>query len=87
MKQHNLLKDVLNIPFIEREVDRTELYIADELFYVGTGWEIMPVASVDHLEVGDVKTGPITRAIADNYRRVVTGQDSLFPEWRTPVWN
>ena len=81
----HLLKDVLKMSFVEREVDRTELYIADELFFIGTGWEIMPVASVDRLEVGDGKTGPITKAIADTYKRVVTAQDSCFPEWRTPV--
>ena len=82
----HLRRDVLDIPFTEREVDRTELYIAEELFYVGTGWEIMPVASVDHLPVGDGKVGRITKAVAEAYRRVVTGEDSRYAEWRTPVW-
>lgn len=82
----HLLTKVLNTPFVEREVDRTELYIADEIFFIGTGWEIMPVASVDRLEVGGGKTGPITVAIADSYRSVVTARDSRFSEWRTPVW-
>jgi len=81
-----LLKDVLRIPFVEREVDRTELYLADELFFLGTGWEIMPAVSVDRLDVGDGKTGPITRAIADIYKKVAMAQDPRFPEWRTPVW-
>ena len=81
-----ILKEVLNIPFVEREVDRTELYIADEVFFIGTGWEIMPVASVDHLEVGDGKTAPITIAIADTYKKVANAQDSRYPQWRTPVW-
>jgi branched-chain amino acid aminotransferase len=82
----HLLKDVLRIPFVEREVDRTELYLADELFFLGTGWEIMPAVSVDRLDVGDGKTGPITRAIADIYKKIATAQDPRFPEWRTPVW-
>ena len=81
-----LLKDVLKIPFIEREVDRTELYLADELFFIGTGWEIMPAVSVDRLNVGDGKTGPITKAIADIYKKIARAQDPRFPEWRTPVW-
>ena len=81
-----LLKDVLNIPYIEREVDRTELYLADELFFLGTGWEIMPAVSVDRLDVGDGKTGPITKAIAQVYKKVASAQDPRFPEWRTPVW-
>ena len=81
-----LLTDVLDIPVVEREVDRTELYIADEIFFLGTGWEIMPVASVERLDVGSGKIGPITRAVADIYHKVATGEDSRFPEWRTPVW-
>ncbi len=81
-----LLEEVLKIPFEQREVDRTELYVADEIFFVGTGWEIMPVASVDRLPVGSGKTGPITLGIVEAYRKVVTGQDERHPEWRTPVW-
>jgi branched-chain amino acid aminotransferase len=81
-----LLTTVLDIPVVEREVDRTELYIADEIFFLGTGWEIMPVASVERLDVGDGKIGPITRAVADIYNKVATAQDSRFPEWRTAVW-
>jgi len=83
----HMLKEILDIQVIERNVDRTELYIADEVFFLGTGWEIMPVASVDRLQVGDGKIGPITRAVAENYRRIVTGHDSRYPEWRTPVWD
>jgi len=81
-----LLKDVLKIPFVEREVDRTELYLADELFFLGTGWEIMPAVSVDRLDVGDGKTGPITKAIAAIYKKIARAGDPRFPEWRTPVW-
>jgi branched-chain amino acid aminotransferase len=76
----------LNIPYVEREVDRTELYMADEVFFMGTGWEIMPAVSVDRLDVGDGKTGPITRAVAEGYKEVATGRDNRFPEWRTSVW-
>ncbi len=81
-----LLEETLEIPFEQREVDRTELYVADEVFFVGTGWEIMPVASVDRLPVGTGKPGSVTLQLAESYRRVVTGQDDRHPEWRTPVW-
>ena len=81
-----LLQDILNIPVVEREVDRTELYLADELFFLGTGWEIMPAVSVDRLDVGNGKTGPITRAIAAIYKKVATAEDPRFSDWRTPVW-
>lgn len=81
-----IVTEVLDIPFEERVIDRTELYICDELFFIGTGWEIMPVASVDRLPVGDGKPGPIGRAIRKAYGEIVRGIDTRHPEWRTPVW-
>jgi len=81
-----LALEVLDRPFAERTIDRTELYLADELFFLGTGWEIMPVASVDRLPVGTGKVGPVTREIAEAYARVVRGTDRRHPRWRTPVW-
>jgi branched-subunit amino acid aminotransferase/4-amino-4-deoxychorismate lyase len=68
------------------ECAREELHRAEEIFFVGTGWEIMPVDSVDRLPVGSWQTGPLTLRIAEACRRVVTGQDDGHPEWRAPVW-
>jgi len=82
-----IVTEVLDISFEERVIDRTELYICDELFFIGTGWEIMPVASVDRLPVGDGKAGPIGRAIRKAYGEIVRGIDTHYPEWRTPVWS
>ena len=81
-----VVRDVLHMELEERPVDRTELYVADELFFMGTGWEIMPVRSVDRLTVGDGSVGPITRAIRNAYAKIVRGTDRRYPEWRTPVW-
>jgi len=81
-----LVEEVLKIPFIERVVDRTELYLADEVFFVGTGWEIKPVASVDRIVVNDGKVGKITSQIQDLYRKVVMGEDSRYMKWLTPVY-
>ena len=75
----------LRIEVEEREVDRTELYLAEELFFVGTGWEIMPIIDVDGLRVGDGKIGPVTRAIERAYHDVARGIDARYPEWRTAV--
>ena len=82
----HIAQEILNIPVEERVIDRTELYMADELFFLGTGWEIMPVASVDRLPVGDGKPGPTTQAIREGYQKIVRGIDKRYPEWRTPVW-
>ena len=81
-----LVEEVLKIPFIERVVDRTELYLADEVFFVGTGWEIKPVASVDRIIVNDGKVGKITSQIQDLYKQVVLGEDSRYMKWLTPVY-
>jgi len=81
-----IVTEVLDMPFEERVIDRTELYACEELFFIGTGWEIMPVASVDRLPIGTGKAGPIGKAIRDAYGEIVRGTDSRYPEWRSPVW-
>ncbi|WP_033401141.1 branched-chain amino acid transaminase [Actinokineospora enzanensis] len=75
----------LGYPVQEREVDRSELYLADEIFFMGTGWEILPVTTVDGLRVGDGTAGPITRQLDAAYESVVRGRSSEHPEWLTPV--
>jgi branched-chain amino acid aminotransferase len=73
------------IPVEEREVDRTELTIAEEVFLCGTGQELVAVTSVDRLPVADGKPGPMTRRLQAAYESVVRGTSDLHPEWRTPV--
>ncbi len=80
-----LCAGALGLEVVEREVDRTELYIADELFLCGTGSEMIPVRSIDEYTVGDGNPGPITRQIVDLYEKVVRGTDDRYGEWRTPV--
>ena len=70
----------------EREIDRTELYIADEIFLCGTGAQISPVTSVDHRAVGDGKIGKVTRRISDEYFRAVRGDHEKYRAWVTPVY-
>ncbi|MFQ3621118.1 MAG: hypothetical protein SNJ78_09255 [Spirochaetales bacterium] len=70
-----------NFVFIENK-----LYVAEEVFFVGTGWEIMPVASVDRISVGSGQIGPITKRIAETYRSIVLGKDRDYKPWLQPVW-
>ena len=79
------LLDELDIRTEEREVDRSELYVADEVFFMGTAWEILPVTTVDGLQVGDGRTGPITARLEQEYMRIVRGESSQHAEWRTEV--
>lgn len=80
-----LFRDELKIPVVEREVDRTELYIADEAFVCGTGAELQPIVTVDRLPVGDCQVGPITQRIESVYHDLVRGIDTRHPEWRTEI--
>jgi branched-chain amino acid aminotransferase len=70
-----------------RDIDRTELYVADEAFLCGSGWEIAPIVSVDRLPLGDgAKPGPVTRAIQACYFSVVRGERPAYRDWLTPVY-
>lgn len=80
-----LCRQVLNLEVIEREVDRTELYVASEAFLCGTGAEITPLASIDRFTLGSGGIGPITQQVEDLYHDLVRGVDSRFAEWRTEV--
>jgi branched-chain amino acid aminotransferase len=81
-----LCRDELGVPTQEREIDRTELYIADEVFYCGTGAEVTPVASVDHYTVGRGEIGPLTARIAALFHDVVRGRHPGYAFWRTPIY-
>ncbi len=82
-----LSSDVLGLPVTQRPIDRTELYSADELFFCGSGWEVIPITSVDRIPVGAGKPGPITARIRDLYLDVVQGKKEEYMHWLTPVWS
>ena len=71
----------------ERQVNRTELYAADEIFLCGTGVQIAPVVRVDHRPVADGTIGPISRTIQETYFDVVRGRRPGYrTQWCTPVY-
>lgn len=69
----------------EREIDRSELYVADEAFLCGSGLEISPILSVDRFPVGDQKVGPVTGRLWELYEAVIRGNDPRHAGWLTPV--
>ncbi len=71
---------------VERSIDRTELYSADEIFLCGTGAQIAPVVAVDHRAVGAGVVGPVTSEVQAAYMRVCRGQDAAHAAWITPVY-
>lgn len=76
----------LGIPFVERNIGRTELYAADEMFLCGTGAEVTAVRSVDRRVIGSGETGPVTRRLSEHFEAVVRGRVSERADWLTPVW-
>ena len=76
----------LGLDVVEREIDRTELYVADEAFFCGSGYEITPIVSIDRFPLGDGTVGSTTRRLLTAYMNVVRGVDTRRPEWRTPVY-
>jgi branched-chain amino acid aminotransferase len=76
----------LGYPFVQRPIDRTELFIADELFFCGTGAQVAPCVKVDGRAVGAGTIGPIAKAIGDRYFAIARGDDPSHPAWRTAVY-
>jgi branched-chain amino acid aminotransferase len=71
---------------IEREIPRTEIYFADEVFLTGTAAEITPVISIDGKKIGDGKTGKITGKIRTIYSDVTVGKNKKYSKWITAVY-
>lgn len=72
----------------ERQIDRTELYVADEIFLCGTGAQVAPVIEVDHTPVGTGKIGPIGQQLQDLYFDIVRGKHPEYSkQWCTPVYS
>ncbi|MGK2849353.1 MAG: branched-chain amino acid transaminase [Candidatus Limnocylindrales bacterium] len=73
------------IPVLERSIDRSELYVADEIFVCGTGVQVSPVVEVDHRKVGSGEIGSIARLVRDRYFDAVRGRLPEYAHWLTPI--
>ena len=76
----------LGYQIVEREIPRTEIYFADEVFLTGTAAEISPVISIDGKKVGDGKVGKITEDIRKVYSDITMGKNKKYSRWITPVY-
>ncbi len=81
-----LAREELGIPIIERPIDRTEIYMSEELFMTGTAAQIVAITRVDHREIGSGKMGPIVARLRELYQQAVRGQLSKYSHWNTPVY-
>ena len=71
---------------VERAIDRSELFTADEVFISGSAAGLQFVRAIDHRTVGDGKQGPIATKLADFYDRVVRGAEPAYRGWLTPTY-
>jgi branched-chain amino acid aminotransferase len=76
-----LLREELGRDVVERSIDRTELYLADEAFFTGTGALITGITRVDHRAVGTGRLGPLVTSVRDLYFRVVRGRHPKYRAW------
>ncbi|PYR92759.1 MAG: branched chain amino acid aminotransferase [Acidobacteria bacterium] len=81
-----LVRDEFKIEVQEREIDRTELYLADEAFYCGTGAQISAITAVDHRPIGTGKLGDVTSRLRKIYFDVVRGKVAKYRDWCHPVY-
>jgi len=70
----------------ERPVDRSELYVADEVFFAGTAFEIAPVVEVDRHPVGDGQIGRLTRRLQEAFSSLARGITARGAHWRMPSY-
>jgi branched-chain amino acid aminotransferase len=81
-----LLRDELGLEVVERPIDRTEIYLAEEAFFCGTGVQIAAITSVDSRPIGSGKMGPITGELRRVYFDVVRGCTAKYRQLCAPVY-
>jgi branched-chain amino acid aminotransferase len=79
------LAKTFGIPVESRSIDRSEIYVADEMFLCGTGVQLSPVVELDHRPIAGGAIGPITRQLHAAYFSAVRGNDQRFMHWLTPI--
>ena len=70
---------------VEEDIDREDLYTADEVFMVGTAAEVKSVAAVDRIRISDGRIGAVTKRLQKSFVDAARGRDERFLSWLTPV--
>jgi branched-chain amino acid aminotransferase len=81
-----LLRDELGLPVVERSIDRSEVYVADEAWFCGTGVQVAPITKVDHRVIGDGETGPLVTKLRELFFNVVRGRVTKYRDWCMPIY-
>jgi branched-chain amino acid aminotransferase len=81
-----LAREELGVPVVERQIDRTEVYLCDEFFLSGTAAQITAVTRVDYRPIGNGEMGPVTRKLRELFNDVVRGRVAKYRHWNVPVY-
>lgn len=81
-----IARHILHLDVVERDIDRTELYICDEAFLCGSAMEITAITNIDGYIVGNGVGGKITQQLSETYYQVITGQIEAYQHWLTPIY-
>lgn len=81
-----LLREEMKIEVVERRIDRTEIYLCEEVFFCGTGVQVAAITKIDHRPVGAGRIGPIARNLRKLYFDVVSGRIPKYIGWCSPVY-
>ncbi len=82
-----LARDELGLEVVERDIDRTELYTADECFMTGTAAHVTPVVELDRRAIGNGKMGAVTADLVKLYFEIITGKNAKYADWCTPCYS
>lgn len=82
----HLLSEEMGVPVEVRDIDRTEVFVADEAFFCGTGVQVVAITEVDHRPVGTGKLGPVVRQLRQLYFDLVRGKIARYRAWNVPVY-
>ena len=80
-----LAKKELGLDVVERSIDRTEVFIADEMFMTGTAAQVVAVTRVDHRPVGTGSMGPVTTKLRTMFDDVVRAKNPKYSSWNVEV--
>jgi len=81
-----LARDEMGLETVEREIDRSEIFVADEAFFCGTGVQIAAITEAEYRPVGTGSIGPVTEQLREIYFKVVRGEVEKYRHWCTPVY-
>jgi len=80
-----IARDELGLEVVERSIDRTEVFIAEEMFMTGTAAQITAVTKIDHRPVGAGVMGPITTRLRTEYENILRGKNDKYINWNVAV--